>query len=150
MFWFLHLQSPDSVVKEEYVGWSDGIFVVFSISDYSSFVEAQEIARGMLSAENTNIPVVVLVGNKTDLRHLRQVSVAQATELAATFDCQYMETSASDNAASVEAAFQSIFREILQKHKNGEKKSSGTHHRLLKVKQTLLSLADFRGRTNTL
>ena len=53
----------------------------------------------------------MLVGNKSDLRHLRQVSRDEAIALADKHDLAFIETSALDSTG-VEIAFHRILTEI--------------------------------------
>lgn len=48
--------------------------------------------------------IVILIGNKTDLKHLRAVRSEDATEYAAKCSIAFVETSALDGS-NVEAAF---------------------------------------------
>lgn len=67
---------------------------------------------GML-IENRNI-VIMLVGNKSDLRHLRAVPTDDAKAFAAENGLSFIETSALD-ASNVELAFQQELTEIYRK-----------------------------------
>lgn len=53
----------------------------------------------------------MLVGNKTDLRHLRTVSTEEATEFAEKNNLAFIETSALDSTG-VDTAFQQLLTEI--------------------------------------
>ena len=55
--------------------------------------------------------VIMLVGNKTDLRHLRTVSTEEATEFAEKHNLAFIETSALDSTG-VDTAFQQLLTEI--------------------------------------
>ncbi|PHJ22495.1 ras-related protein rab11 [Cystoisospora suis] len=55
--------------------------------------------------------VILLVGNKSDLKHLRAVSVEEATKFANREHLAFIETSALD-ATNVEQAFHQILAEI--------------------------------------
>ncbi|KAG0198346.1 hypothetical protein BGX28_008241, partial [Mortierella sp. GBA30] len=54
--------------------------------------------------------VIVLVGNKSDLRHLRAVPTEEAKEFAAENGLDFIETSALDSS-NVELSFQRILAE---------------------------------------
>merc|ERR1711976_869841 len=58
--------------------------------------------------------VIMLVGNKSDLRHLRAVSTEEAIAFAENNGIAFIETSALDSTG-VESAFQRILTEIYQK-----------------------------------
>lgn len=51
--------------------------------------------------------VIMLVGNKSDLRHLRAVTTEEAKQFASENNLSFIETSALD-ASNVEMAFQNI------------------------------------------
>lgn len=51
--------------------------------------------------------VIMLVGNKSDLRHLRAVPTEEAKQFASDNNLSFIETSALD-ASNVELAFQNI------------------------------------------
>lgn len=55
--------------------------------------------------------VVMLVGNKCDLDHIREVSQEEATSLAQRENLSFIETSAMD-ATNVTNAFQTVVKEI--------------------------------------
>jgi len=55
--------------------------------------------------------VIMLVGNKSDLRHLRAVPTEEAKQFASENNLSFIETSALD-ASNVELAFQNILTEI--------------------------------------
>lgn len=55
--------------------------------------------------------VTILVGNKTDLKHAREVSTAEGQALAESQGLFFMETSALDSS-NVAAAFQTVVKEI--------------------------------------
>ena len=59
---------------------------------------------------NDNI-VVMLVGNKSDLRHLRRVSEEMALAFAEKHGLSFIETSALD-ATNVDAAFHHVISDI--------------------------------------
>lgn len=63
--------------------------------------------------------VVMLVGNKSDLAHIREVTAEEATALAEKNTMYFMETSALE-AVNVVEAFQTVLKEI---HKIVSKKA---------------------------
>ena len=62
--------------------------------------------RELRDHADTNI-VIMLVGNKSDLRHLRAVPTEEATDFASKNGLSFIETSALD-ASNVELAYQNI------------------------------------------
>ena len=80
-----------------------------SVRDYLALVTACQRERSATS-EDVQQPVVVLVGNKIDLRERRTVSYEEAARLAEQFDFPYFETSAADDLNSVYTSFQAATR----------------------------------------
>ena len=54
----------------------------------------------------------VIVGNKTDLDHMRVVGTHEGEKLAADLACAFFETSASEGGADIEEAFHELHREV--------------------------------------
>ena len=67
---------------------------------------------------DTNI-VIMLVGNKSDLRHLRAVPTEEAKEFASQHGLSFIETSALD-ASNVELAFQNELTGTLRNDISGK------------------------------
>lgn len=74
------------------------IFVVlYSIADKESFRQAVKIGRYLNHFKNPGTPTAtVLVGNKNDLEHLRQVEWSQGQELSSELQCLFKEISISE------------------------------------------------------
>ena len=102
-----------------------GALLVYDISKAQTFENVKRWLKELRDHADANI-VIMLVGNKSDLKHLRAVPTASAEEFAGpssslsllfsfvdAFDISepnhlsFMETSALD-ASNVEAAFQQI------------------------------------------
>lgn len=74
--YFIHLFQETgfdlSIVNQEAIQWSDGILLCYSITDRNSF----NFIRKFKDSLQPDIPVL-LVGNKVDMVHLRQVCVLE-------------------------------------------------------------------------
>ncbi|KAF0984101.1 hypothetical protein FDP41_008016 [Naegleria fowleri] len=90
-----------------------GAMIVFDISNRQSF---ENLERWLTQLKKYGEPdcVNIIVGNKSDLQHLRQVSVEEASQYAQKHGAYYMETSAL-NASNVEKAFSSLLQNIYLK-----------------------------------
>ena len=83
-----------------------GALLVYDISRHSTFENVERWLKELRDHANMQI-VIMLVGNKSDLRHLRAVSVEEATAFAEKNDLAFIETSALDSTG-VETAFHKI------------------------------------------
>ncbi|MCL4157880.1 UNVERIFIED_CONTAM: hypothetical protein GTU68_025446 [Idotea baltica] len=57
-------------------------------------------------------PPMVLVANKADMVHLRQVSTEEGEIMAKDLECYFSEVAASEQVLQVAAAFHELFREV--------------------------------------
>lgn len=83
-----------------------GALLVYDIAKQITFENVQRWLKELRDHADSNI-VIMLVGNKSDLRHLRAVPTEEAKAFAAENNLSFIETSALD-ASNVEGAFQSI------------------------------------------
>ncbi|CAA6671543.1 unnamed protein product [Spirodela intermedia] len=87
-----------------------GALVVYDVSRHVTFENVERWLRELRDHTESNI-VVMLVGNKSDLRHLRAVSVEEAKSFAERERTFFMETSALE-ALNVEASFTEVLSQV--------------------------------------
>lgn len=92
----------------ELMQWADGLLLVYSITDRSSF----NYIRRAKSDLQSDTPVQ-LVANKVDMVHLRQVSRDEGEILAKDFECKFSEVSAADHVDQVAEVFHELCKEVL-------------------------------------
>ena len=97
-------------ITSAYYRGAVGALLLYDISKRSSFQNVSRWLHELKENADTRI-VVLLVGNKSDLAHLRVVSREEAAALAQKEQLAFMETSALD-ATNVEQAFHTILTEI--------------------------------------
>lgn len=90
-----------------------GALLVYDIASASSFHAVERWLRE-LNAHSDKHPTVLLVGNKCDLKHMREVAISDAKQFAEKHDMLFMETSAL-NSTNVEEAFTRILTTIYRK-----------------------------------
>ena len=83
-----------------------GALLVYDISKKPSFDNVEKWLKELREHADPNI-VLMLVGNKSDLRHLRAVKTEEAAIFAEKYSLAFLETSALD-ASNVELAFQRV------------------------------------------
>ena len=83
-----------------------GALLVYDISKHATYVNVTRWLKELRDHADSNI-VIMLVGNKSDLKHLRAVPTDEAKAFAAENGLSFIETSALD-ASNVESAFQTI------------------------------------------
>jgi len=105
----------------ETMTWADGLVLVYSITDRSSFNYVKQVWQHVQDLRGTHgkeVPMVLL-GNKGDMVHLRQVSSEEGEILAKDFDCNFGEVAAADQVVEVAEAFHELCRDVhLARRKN--------------------------------
>ncbi|XP_073495360.1 ras-related and estrogen-regulated growth inhibitor-like protein [Phyllobates terribilis] len=89
--------SLQSCVSEEQLRWADGFILVYSICDSDSFNVVRQLLQRIrqLKKRHSSAPVII-VGNKRDLQHRRQISSEEGRLLAISSDCDFFEISAAE------------------------------------------------------
>ncbi|EAL60850.1 hypothetical protein ACTFIW_010590 [Dictyostelium discoideum] len=126
-------QEEYSAMRDQYMRTGQGFLCVYSITSRSSYDEIASFREQILRVKDKDRVPLILVGNKADLDHERQVSVNEGQELAKGFNCPFMESSAKSRI-NVEEAFYSLVREIRKELKGDQ--SSGKAQK--KKKQCLI------------
>ena len=87
-----------------------GALLVYDISKHGTFENVERWLKELRDHAEPNI-VVMLVGNKSDLRHLRAVETDEAMAFSEQHNLAFIETSALDSSG-VDTSFQRILTEI--------------------------------------
>merc|ERR1712232_1118543 len=103
-------QERYRAITSAYYRGAVGALLVYDITKQQTFKNAERWLMELRENAAPNI-VIMLVGNKADLRHLREVPTEAAKEYAEKNSLSFIETSALD-ATNVELAFQNILTEI--------------------------------------
>ncbi|KAG8737382.1 Ras- protein Rab-11A [Ceratobasidium sp. 414] len=106
----LHFIYSMSYYFESYYRGAVGALLVYDISKHATYVNVTRWLKELRDHADSNI-VIMLVGNKSDLKHLRAVPTDEAKGFSAENGLFFIETSAMD-ASNVEAAFQNILTEV--------------------------------------
>lgn len=103
-------QERYRAITSAYYRGAVGALLVYDICKPSSFENVERWLKELRDHADSHV-VVMLVGNKTDLRHLRAVKQEEGASFAQKHNLFFLETSALD-ASNVELAFQKILSEI--------------------------------------
>lgn len=107
-------QAEFTAMRDQYMRAGEGFIICYSITDRRSFHEAHEFKQLIFHVRHTDDTPVVLVGNKSDLSYLRQVSKEEGATLAREFSCPFFETSAAYRYY-IDDVFHALVREIRKK-----------------------------------
>ncbi|XP_028835966.1 ras-related and estrogen-regulated growth inhibitor-like protein [Denticeps clupeoides] len=100
--------TPESV-SDKQLQWADGVILVYSICDRSSFkVVQQQVQLIRRSRKMSPTAPIVIVGNKRDLQHQRTVSSEEGRLFALCSDCGFFEISAAETYHGVLLVFHEV------------------------------------------
>ncbi|XP_060688084.1 ras-like protein family member 11A-like isoform X1 [Hemiscyllium ocellatum] len=114
--------SPDIISRS--LHWADGFVFVFSLTDTESWKALRPLHQQIRKIyPNTRLPFV-LIGNKADLPHARQVETSEGIQLVNEIGGTYFEVSARENYNEVYDAFHQVCQEVCKVigNNNGEKR----------------------------
>eukprot|EP00128_Syssomonas_multiformis_P008031 Colp12_sorted_trinity150504_noHs@12867 len=118
-------QERYRAITSTYYRVAVGALLVYDISKEQSFANCERWLKDLRDNADKEI-VIMLVGNKTDLRksHLEQVTTSQGEQFANEHRLMFMETSALDSSG-VESAFKEIITNIFNKVREKEGEEDG-------------------------
>ncbi|KAI3818834.1 hypothetical protein L1987_12655 [Smallanthus sonchifolius] len=103
-------QERYRAITSAYYRGSVGALLVYDVTRHATFESIQRWLKELRDHTDPNI-VVMLIGNKSDLRHLLAVSTEDGKALAEAESLYFMETSALE-ATNVENAFSEVITQI--------------------------------------
>ncbi|CAO3686361.1 unnamed protein product [Rhizopus stolonifer] len=103
-------QERYRAITSAYYRGAVGALLCYDISKQTTFESVSRWLKELRDHADSNI-VIMLVGNKSDLKHLRAVPTDEAKNFASENGLSFIETSALD-ATNVELSFQRILTEI--------------------------------------
>lgn len=103
-------QERYRAITSAYYRGAVGALMVYDITKHVTFENVERWLKELRDHADSNI-VIMLVGNKSDLRHLRGVSTEDAHAFAEKEGLSFIETSALEST-NVENAFHKILTEI--------------------------------------
>ncbi|KAG1508455.1 hypothetical protein G6F53_008180 [Rhizopus delemar] len=115
-------QEEYSAMLEQYMRNGEGFILVYSITSRLSFEEVNTFYQQIRRVKDRDFFPMILVGNKCDLEGDRRVSSQEGKDLAKSFGCLFIETSAKQRIR-VDDVFYDVVREIRRMNKEQEGKS---------------------------
>lgn len=92
--------------------WADAVVIVFSVTDCKSYELISHLHQHVRQLHPDNRIPIVIVANKADLLHVKQVEPQQGLQLAHMLGCTFYEVSVSENYNDVYNAFHILCKEI--------------------------------------
>ncbi|ESP01067.1 hypothetical protein LOTGIDRAFT_172800 [Lottia gigantea] len=105
--------SPHSENVSDYhqnVSREDGnaFVIIYNVADGATFYHAKSEVERLRRNPNTSHLPILLLGNKTDLEHLRDVSVSEVRQTALCYNCKLYEVSAAEDFQAIHVAFREL------------------------------------------
>jgi len=104
-------QEEYSAMRDQYMRTGQGFILTYAITSRQSYDEISQFREQILRVKDADRVPIVLCGNKCDLEDERQVTTAEAQDLAKQWQVPFYETSALARI-NVEEAFFDLVREI--------------------------------------
>lgn len=108
-------QEEFCAMREQYMRSGEGFLLVFALTDRNSFADIRNFQKQILRVKDRDEFPMLLVGNKSDLKHHRQVSREEAQQFSDSVGVPYIECSAKEGINVVEA-FHELVRIIRKFH----------------------------------
>lgn len=89
----------------------EGFLLIYNVTSRASFDALKKFHTQILRVKDAASFPMIIVGNKCDMEHQRQVSTQEGKELARSLGCRFIETSAFTKV-NVDEAFFELVREI--------------------------------------
>lgn len=94
-----------------HIRWGEAFVIVYSVTCKQSFQEARGLLKQLADLRLPSYFTALLLGNKRDLDHAREVCVDEGQQLSLAHGCQFYEVSAAESPAGAALAFQALLRE---------------------------------------
>jgi len=116
-----------TAMRDLYMKNGQGFLLVYSITAQSTFNDLADLREQILRVKDTEEVPMILVGNKCDLEDERVVGKDQGQNLARSWGCAFLETSAKSKI-NVNEIFYDLVRQINRKNPDsrGKKKKSNS------------------------
>ncbi|XP_077993054.1 ras-related protein Rap-1b [Glandiceps talaboti] len=117
-----------TAMRDLYMKNGQGFVLVYSITAQSTFNDLQDLREQILRVKDTDDVPMVLVGNKCDLEDERVVGKDQGQNLAKTFGCAFLESSAKAKV-NVNEIFYDLVRQINRRTPEAKKKNKARRNK---------------------
>ncbi|XP_033097674.1 ras-related and estrogen-regulated growth inhibitor-like [Anneissia japonica] len=121
--------------REGQIRWGEGFLVIYSVTDRRSFDGVLRIKNYLDEVKKARNVSMVILANKTDLEHNREVSYEEGEKLAEDLACAFFETSVCLGDRNGHEAFYELVREVRRRKTmdNKQRRKSSTSQQMKQV-----------------
>jgi Ras-related protein Rap-2C len=98
-------------MRDLYIKNGQGFVIVYSITSLQTFQDIKSMKENIARVKGSDRVPILLVGNKNDLEHQREVHTTEGYSLAQEWSCPFLEASAK-STQNVNEVFIEIVREM--------------------------------------
>eukprot|EP01111_Echinosteliopsis_oligospora_P016241 TRINITY_DN6661_c0_g1_i1.p1 TRINITY_DN6661_c0_g1~~TRINITY_DN6661_c0_g1_i1.p1 ORF type:complete len:215 (+),score=39.48 TRINITY_DN6661_c0_g1_i1:110-754(+) len=102
-----------SGLQDKFIREGEGFILVFSIVSKNSFLRIKEIRDKITWTKDSEEVPILILGNKADLASKREVTTQEARDLAMSWGCPYLETSAK-TGDNINECIRGVLMEIVK------------------------------------
>ncbi|KAI8870169.1 ras-domain-containing protein [Ramicandelaber brevisporus] len=117
-------QEEYSALRDQWFREGEGFLLIYSITSRSTFERLTRYRDQIIRVKDVDLVPLILVGNKCDLLHEREVSQAEGYAMARRLSCEFIETSAKE-CINVENAFYTVVR-MIRSQRDGQNGRPGS------------------------
>lgn len=107
-------------MRDLYIKNGQGFIVTYSLTNHQTFQDIKTMKDQIVRVKGTDKVPILLVGNKCDLKHQREVPTVEGMALAQLWGCAFVESSAKDRT-NVNEVFAEIVREMNLKNNSKDR-----------------------------
>eukprot|EP01084_Bolivina_argentea_P070851 128833_1 len=104
-------QEEFKSMRDQWIRDGHGFLLVYAINSAHTFQEINKLREHIFQSKDCESAPIVIAGNKCDLEEERQVSTAEAQQLADYWDVPFFETSAKNKINNTDV-FYKVVQEI--------------------------------------
>ncbi|XP_054168862.1 ras-related protein Rap-2c-like [Oppia nitens] len=98
-------------MRDLYIKNGQGFVVVYSLTNHQTFQDVKNMKEQIVRVKGTDRVPIILVGNKLDIEHQREVTTSEGIALAQVWSVPFIEASAKSRI-NVNEVFAEIVREM--------------------------------------
>ncbi|GAA5903082.1 hypothetical protein JCM6882_006962 [Rhodosporidiobolus microsporus] len=110
-------QEEYTALRDQWIREGEGFLIIYSTTSRASFDRVEKFRHQIARVKDSDVVPIVLVGNKIDRVHEREVETQHGRELARRLGTEFIETSAKTRENLEEAYYKAV--RLIEAQKGG-------------------------------